>query len=48
MDEYTRKDIIFLTDDPGLENAIGKQVYASDNLTDLLQLANYYNKKGKK
>lgn len=39
MAKYTIKDIIFFTDDPRLENAIGKKVYASDNPTNILQLA---------
>lgn len=39
MGEYARKDIIFFTDDPRLENSIGKKVYASDNPTNLLLLA---------
>ena len=43
MAEYTRKDEIFFTDDPRLENAIGKKVYASDNPTNLLLLANHGN-----
>ena len=43
MAEYTRKDIIFFTDDPRLENAIGKEVYGGNNPTDLLTLANYGN-----
>ena len=43
MVEYTRKDIICFTDDPRLENAIGKKVYGADNPTDLLTLANYGN-----
>ena len=36
MAKYTRKDEIFFTDDPRLENAIGKKVYAADNSIDLL------------
>ena len=40
MDEYTRKDIILYTDDPRLENAIGKKVYVADCPTILLILAN--------
>lgn len=40
MVEYTRKDIICFTDDPRLENAIGKKVYAADSPTILLILAN--------
>lgn len=43
MIEYTRKDEIFYGDDPGLENAIGKKVYASNDPTFLLTLANYGN-----
>ena len=43
MAKYTRKDEIFFTDDPRLKNAIGKQVYASDNPTNLLLLANHGN-----
>ena len=40
MAEYTRKDIICFTDDPRLENAIGKKVYVADCPTILLILAN--------
>lgn len=36
MAEYTRKDGIVFTDDLRLENAIGKEVYASNDLIDLL------------
>lgn len=43
MSEYTRKDIIFFTDDPRLKNAIGKQVYGADCPTHLLSFANYGN-----
>ena len=43
MVEYTRKDIICFTDDPRLENAIGKKVYGADCPTHLLILANYGN-----
>ena len=43
MSKYTRKDIIFFADDPRLENAIGMKVYASDNPTNLLRLANHGN-----
>lgn len=39
MGKYTRKDIILFTEDPRLENSIGKKVYASDNPTNLLLLA---------
>lgn len=39
MAEYTRKDEIFLTDDPRLKNAIGKEVYAANIPTNLLSLA---------
>ena len=40
MAEYTRKDEIFFGDDPRLKKAIGKKVYAADNPTTLLTLAN--------
>ena len=40
MAEYTRKDIIFYTDDHRLDNAIGKKVYVADCPTILLILAN--------
>lgn len=43
MAEYTRKDIIVFGDDPRSESAIGKKVYVSNDLTDLLALANYGN-----
>ena len=43
MVKYTRKDEIVFGDDPRLENAIGKKVYVSNNLTDLVALANYGN-----
>ena len=43
MSKYTRKDIICFTDDPRLENAIGKKVYGADCPTDLLFLANHGN-----
>ena len=43
MDEYTRKDEIFFTDDPRLKNAIGKKVYGANCPTDLLILANHGN-----
>ncbi len=36
MAKYTRKDIICFTDDPRLENAIGKKVYAADSPSSLL------------
>ena len=39
MAKYTRKDIICFTDDPRLENAIGKKVYAADSPSSLLSLA---------
>ena len=39
MPEYTRKNIICFTDDPRLENAIGKKVYAADSPSSLLSLA---------
>ena len=40
MNIYTRKDIILFTEDPRLENAIGKKVYAADSPSSLLSLAN--------
>ena len=43
MAEYTRKDIICFTDDPRLENAIGKKVFGENSLTNLLFLANECN-----
>ena len=43
MSKYTRKDIICFTDDPRLENAIGKKVYAADSPSSLLSLANLGN-----
>ena len=43
MAEYTRKDIICFGDDPRSKNVIGKKVYASNNLTDLIALAKYGN-----
>ena len=43
MAEYTRKDIICFIDDPRLDNAIGKKVYAADSPSSLLSLANLGN-----
>ena len=43
MSKYTRKDIICFTDDPRLENAIVKKVYAADSPSSLLSLANLGN-----
>ena len=43
MAKYTRKDIICFTDDPRLENAIGKQVYGAYSPSSLLSLANLGN-----
>lgn len=36
---YTRKDIIIDPKDPRLVNSIGKTVYASDNLENILIIA---------
>ena len=43
MAKYTRKDVIFYTDDPRLENVIGKHVYGADCPIHLLTMANYGN-----